>query len=77
MSIYTDQKQPFLKTRAFKVLALVVYLYSFIQLDANESPISIEIQKEAQVEQLASVRIQLERPFRLLIQLFGDKESSD
>jgi hypothetical protein len=72
----TQQRQAFIKSRAFKVLVLVVYVYSFIQLDADESPISIQVERGTEPAASQEIRIQLERPFKLMIKLFG-KDTPD
>ena len=72
-----SRRPAFFKTRAFKVLVLIVYVYSFIQLDADESPITIQIDRGAELESVQEIRIQLERPFNILIKLFGQKEEQN
>ena len=71
-----NRRQAFFKSRTFKVLVLVVYVYSFIQLDADESPITIQIERGTEPAASQEIRIQLERPFKILIKLFGEKEDS-
>ena len=70
----TVNRPAFIKTRAFKVLVLFVYVYSFIQLDADDTPITIEIDQVSEPAQIQTIRVQLERPFKLMIKLFGKEQ---
>jgi len=49
------QPQNFFKTKAFKAIILIVYVYSFIQLDAAEIPVTEIISNQFQIEYSGSV----------------------
>ena len=67
----------FIQGKLFKMIVLVVYIYSFIQLDADESPIQINLIKMDDPFAMEQIQIQVERPLRVLIKIFGKDEASD
>ena len=67
----------FIQGKLFKMIVLVVYIYSFIQLDADESPIQINLIKMDDPFAMEQIQIQVERPLRVLIKIFGKDEAKD
>lgn len=67
----------FIQGRLFKIIVLVVYIYSFIQLDADESPIQINLIKMDDPFAMEQIQIQVERPIRVLIKIFGKDAKND
>ena len=66
----------FIQGKLFKMIVLVVYIYSFIQLDADESPIKIDLISIDDPFAMEQIQIQVERPMRVLIRIFG-KDKAD
>lgn len=64
-------------SKLFKIIILLVYMYSFIQLDADESPIQIDLIKIDDPLALEQIQIQVQRPFRVLIRIFGQPQQSE
>ena len=66
----------FIHSKQFKLLALIIYIYSFIQMDADESPIKVDLIELDDPLAMKKIQLQIERPMKVLIRLMGKDDST-
>ena len=69
--LMSNARGKFIQSNFFKALVLVVYIYSFIQLDADESPLKIELINMSDPFAMEKIQLEINRPFNILVRLLG------
>ena len=66
-----------LRSKPFKVFILLVYFYSFAQLDANDANVEIEFVQLDTIASLEKIQIEINQPMTILIRMFGKNKRND
>ena len=66
----------FIHSKLFKILVLAVYIYSFIQMDADESPIKVDLVQLDDPFMMKKIQLEVTAPMKILIRIMGKDSSS-
>ena len=68
-------EQKFIHTRLFKIIVLAVYVYSFIQLEADESPIQFDLVQLDDPFMMKKIQLEVTAPMKILVRIMGKHKS--
>ena len=70
----TTQKK-FIHTKLFKLVVLVVYVYSFVQMGADESPIKIDLIQLDDPFMMKKIQLEVSAPMKIMVRIFGKDDA--
>ena len=70
----TTQKK-FIHSKLFKLAVLVVYVYSFVQMGADESPIKIDLIQLDDPFMMKKIQLEVSAPMTIMVKIFGKDDA--
>ena len=72
--MHTAEKK-FIHSKLFKLVALVIYVYSFIQMDADESPIRVDLIELDDPFMMKKIQLEVTAPITIMVRIFGKDDA--
>ncbi len=73
--MHTADKK-FIHSKLFKLVALVIYVYSFIQMDADESPIRVDLIDFDDPFMMKKIQLEVSAPLKIMVRILGKDEQT-
>lgn len=71
----TTQKK-FIHSKLFKLIVLVIYVYSFVQMGADDSPIKIDLIQLDDPFMMKKIQLEVSAPMKIMVRIFGKDDAN-
>ena len=75
LSLMETTQKKFIHSKLFKLAVLVVYVYSFVQMGADESPIKIDLIQLDDPFMMKKIQLEVSAPMTIMVKIFGKDDA--